>query len=374
MRGEKRMPTVSVILTSYNHEKYLQSSIDSVLAQTYTDFELVIVDDASTDRSWEIIESYQDPRIVKIRHAENLLFYANHTIQNLTRGAYIAILHSDDIWEPEKLEQQVAFLDTHPECGATFSWARIIDEDGEPYLDETNYYFSIFSQPNRTRHEWLNFFFHNGNALCHPSVLIRRQCYEECGYYRDGLAQLPDLDMWMRVCLKYDIFVIPQKLLRFRLRRHEANSSGNRRDTRIRYDTEFYQLLDNYILTLSFYELTLIFPAVGRYDRAELSNVRFAFAMYCLSAQGHQSAKAYAINLLFALMRDPATREVLQSSYGFTHREFLKITGEQEQFLLEAVRENEQQIAALHSELAAVYSSKKWRFGLKIAKLIRIFK
>ena len=117
------MPTVSVILTSYNHEKYLRSSIDSVLAQTYTDFELVIVDDASADRSWEIIESYDDPRIVKVRHTENVLFYANPTIQQLTRGKYIAIQHSDDIWEPEKLARQVAYLDRRPECGAAFSWA-----------------------------------------------------------------------------------------------------------------------------------------------------------------------------------------------------------------------------------------------------------
>ena len=368
------MPTVSVILTSYNHEKYLRSSIDSVLAQTYTDFELVIVDDASADRSWEIIESYDDPRIVKVRHTENVLFYANPTIQQLTRGKYIAIQHSDDIWEPEKLARQVAYLDRRPECGAAFSWALIIDEDGEPFLDETNYYYAIFSQPNRTRHEWLNFFFHNGNALCHPSVLIRRQCYEDCGYYRYGLAQLPDLDMWMRLCLKYEIVVVPEKLVRFRLRRHEANSSGNRRENRIRYDTEFYQLMENYTQVASFSELTSIFPATAQYDRAELSNVRFAFAMFCLSSQGHQCAKAYAIQLLFALMRETDTRELLRSSYGFTHRELVKITGEQEFFLLEAARDNEQQLVQLRSELAAVYNSKKWRFGVKVAKLLHFFK
>ena len=109
---EDYMPTVSVILTSYNHEKYLQESIDSVLMQTFEDFELIVVDDCSSDNSWSIIESYKDDRLVKIRNSENKLFYVNNIIKNVTRGQYIALHHSDDVWEPNKLAEQVAFLET----------------------------------------------------------------------------------------------------------------------------------------------------------------------------------------------------------------------------------------------------------------------
>ena len=146
-----------------------------------------------------------------MRHSENRLFYANPTIQGLTRGKYIAIQHSDDIWEPDKLHRQVAFLDMHPDCGACFTWVQVVDEAGRPFLDSTDFYYDIFDQPNRTRHEWLNFFFYKGNALCHPSVLIRRQCFEECGYYRYGLVQLPDFDMWIRRNVELDPGAAPAK-------------------------------------------------------------------------------------------------------------------------------------------------------------------
>src|SRR5206468_12755719 len=109
------------------------------------------------------------------------------------------IHHSDDAWEPEKLERQVAFLDGHPEIGAVFTNALAIDEVGSPLLDRTHFLFNIFDQPNRTRHEWLRFFFTVSNALCHPSVLIRKLCYEDCGLYRAGFAQLCDFDMWIRL-------------------------------------------------------------------------------------------------------------------------------------------------------------------------------
>jgi len=162
---------VSVILTSYNHEKYLREAIESVLNQSFSDFELIIWDDASTDSSWEIINSYTDNRIRGFRNETNSRGTINKSLLK-ARGEYIAIHHSDDIWEPSKLEKQVAFLDANPETGAVFTQALIIDENGDLFKDESHFYYKIFEQPVRSRYEWLNFFFFNGNALCHPSVLV----------------------------------------------------------------------------------------------------------------------------------------------------------------------------------------------------------
>jgi hypothetical protein len=105
-------------------------------------------------------------------------------------GQYIAVHHSDDDWEPRKLERQVACLDGRPDIGAVFTNALAVDETGSPLRNERHFYFNVFEQSNRTRHEWLRFFVGGHNALCHPSVLIRKACYEHCGLYRYGIAQL----------------------------------------------------------------------------------------------------------------------------------------------------------------------------------------
>ena len=143
---------VSIILSSYNHAKYIKEAIDSVLDQTFSNFELIIWDDASSDDSWEIISSYSDPRIKAFRNEENMRGgITKKAIAEVAAGKYIAIHHSDDIWESEKLAKQVAFLDSHPEIGAVFSQAHIIDENGDDCKDEKNFYFKIFDQPNRGR-------------------------------------------------------------------------------------------------------------------------------------------------------------------------------------------------------------------------------
>ena len=258
---------VSIILTSYNHAKFLREAINSVLSQTYTEFDLIIWDDGSTDESWQIINSYSDPRI---RAFKNETVERGAPIRNVISavetGEYIAIHHSDDIWEPQKLEKQVAFLDTHPEIGAVFTWAQIIDEHGLPLVDKSHYYYEIFDQPNRTRYEWLNFFFYHDNALCHPSLLIRKACYDDCGLYRYGLAQLGDFDMWVRLCLKYEIHVISEKLVRFRVRANAMNASaGNRPDARIRHLFETLPIYENFRNIKDSKDFQKIFPPSQKY-------------------------------------------------------------------------------------------------------------
>ncbi|MDR0564590.1 MAG: glycosyltransferase, partial [Azoarcus sp.] len=220
------MPKISVILTSRNHRAHIGEAIQSVLNQTFSDFELIIWDDASTDNSWDVIKSYPDARIKAFRNEIQRygVYGVNKAIAEIATGEYIAIHHSDDIWEPEKLEKQVRFLEGHPEFGAVFSWVSVINNDGK--ILENHLLLNFFAQANRTRHEWLRHFLFFGNALCHPSVLIRRQCYQDCGLYRLGMWQLPDFDMWTRLCLKYEIHVLPEPLVRFRWHGDGSNSSA----------------------------------------------------------------------------------------------------------------------------------------------------
>ena len=341
------MPKVSIILTSYNHEKYLREAIDSVLAQTYPDFELIIWDDASSDSSWSIIKSYSDTRIRAFRNEKNRLSHygVNKTISEIASGEYIAMHHSDDAWAPEKLQKQVQFLDGHPQCGAVFTRALAIGEDSQPLDDPKHFYSRIFDQPNRSRHEWLRHFFFRGNALCHPSVLIRKRCFEECGLYSESLAQLPDFDMWVRLCFRYGIHVLEDQLTRFRVRAAEMNSSGNRPDVRIRDRSEFHYVLRQYFRISNFEELASIFPEAKQYYRADGCEPKFVMAMVALDRNSFQWAKFLAIETLFDLLADPEIRGTLQSLYQFGCRDFFALSGKYDLFSLETVVNQGNEIA-----------------------------
>jgi glycosyltransferase involved in cell wall biosynthesis len=277
------LPKVSVILTSYNHAKFLRESIQSVLNQTFSDFALIIGDDASTDDSWQIIQSYSDPRIQSFRNRTNKSGgIINRVLSEWETGEYIAIHHSDDAWEPTKLEKQVALLDTHPEVGAVFTDIIPVGEHGEPFTDTSRFNYTVFAQPNRSRFEWLNHFFYRGNALCHPSMLIRRVCYEECGPYRFGLLQLGDFDLWVRLCLKYEIHVLPEKLFRFRVLGNMANSSSGLMGNRIRSAFEYFQILEYYRRLQTYKDIVRTFPAAEKYNHPDGFDAGFALAMMAL--------------------------------------------------------------------------------------------
>lgn len=124
-------PAISVILAVYNGEKYLKASIESILAQSFPYFELIIIDDGSTDRSVEIISFFQDPRIILIKQKNKGLASALNSGINISRGKYIARVDADDIALPERFKKQYEFMEKNPQCVAVGSWANWIDMDGK---------------------------------------------------------------------------------------------------------------------------------------------------------------------------------------------------------------------------------------------------
>ena len=130
------MPTVSVLIPSYNHEKFVRECIQSVLNQTFQDFEIIITDDGSTDHTTDVIESFDDPRIklFKFHKNQGATVAANNCIRHAT-GKYIAMLSSDDAWYPQKLAVQVKYLDTHPKVAVVFGKVDWINEFGDLIRD-----------------------------------------------------------------------------------------------------------------------------------------------------------------------------------------------------------------------------------------------
>ncbi|MCL2074846.1 MAG: glycosyltransferase [Betaproteobacteria bacterium] len=333
----KKMPKISVILTSYNHEKFLRDAIESALSQTYRDFELIIWDDDSTDNSWSIIKQYNDSRIRAFRNEFKRYVgnSVNKAVSEIAQGEYIAVHHSDDVWAVDKLEKQVAVLDNNPEVGAVFSWVNIIDEYGNINNDaHTGSYYphKAFRQENKTRHEWLRLFFFSGNALCHPSVLIRKQCYTDCGLYNPALWQLPDFDMWVRLCFKYEIHVLPECLVNFRWKSDNSNTSSLTQQTLNSTVFESYMVLNSYCSIADIEEFFKIFPFMEKYYPQPDADIEFALAMTAIEANASLHHRLFGLQLLHKLLSSHERAEKIRAVHNFDRTDFAAVKKERQIF------------------------------------------
>lgn len=325
---------VTVILTSYNHGKFLRESIESVLAQTYQDFEFIIVDDCSTDSSWNIICEYKDkyPELVTIRHSYNWgAGNVEDTVLNYATGDYIAIHHSDDIWENQKLEKQVGFLLSHPNYGAVFTNAQCIDDEGNNY-DENGFYQDLFSVENRSRQQWLRYFFEYGNCLCHPSILIKKSIYVENNFFKKGMRQIPDFVKWISVCKKYEIFVLPERLVKFRVHSEGKNTSGMRADTQIRSTVELYWMLNEYRDIKEKKEFLKIFPEADTFCRGKEFVPEYALGKICTQPNVQPYTRLFGETLLFEVLNDPEKAKILQVQYDYKGQDLIGETGKYDIF------------------------------------------
>ena len=333
------MPKVTVLLTSFNHGKFIGETIDSIINQTFKDFELIIWDDASTDNSWKIIQSYRDKRIKSFKNEINLRpnYGIIKTISEIAQGQYIAIHHSDDVWDVTKLEKQVLFLEEKENYGAVFTNVELINENSLPHENKGHTYSTIFNQENRSRHEWLNYFFYHGNALCHPSVMIRRECYAECGMYRYGFAQLGDFDMWIRLCIKYEIFVMPEKLTQFRLLENEANSSADKPDTRKRSASELFYIYKQYLKIDSLDDILKIFPTLQKIQKTKEYSINFLVATVLLE-HTQATANLLGLSILHESLNDIAEAKIIEKCYSFNYISFVKLSARYDIFNSENLR------------------------------------
>ena len=199
-----QLPKVTVFIPAYNREKYIGDAIESVLSQTYTDFEILLIDDGSTDRTVEIMRSYTDPRLRIIRNQKNLGIpkTRNKGLEN-ARGQYIAMLDSDDRAYPIRLEKQVAFLDRNPDFAQVGSWCRMMDEQGRP-LKKTK------RQPILPDDIDVQLLFRC--SLSNRSIMGRTELLREFGY-RNDFPRCQDYDLHVKLAKKYKLGNLPECLV-----------------------------------------------------------------------------------------------------------------------------------------------------------------
>jgi hypothetical protein len=187
---------VSVVIPVWNGERYLAEAVESVLAQTHTDFELIIVDDGSTDGTAQIAESYarRDPRVRLVRQPNQGVAAARNTGLEVARAPWVACLDHDDLMLSHRLERQIAFIAEHPEVKVFGSICRYINQEGRPRGGHT------IGAPIRSRAE-LDALLEEGRliGLTHPSVMMHRDTVRALGGYDPAAEPAEDLDLWMRV-------------------------------------------------------------------------------------------------------------------------------------------------------------------------------
>lgn len=202
-------PLVSVIMPVYNSERYLQEAVESILNQTFKDFELIIMAGSSTDSTDLILESYlgKDNRI-KVFHqvVEGLAASLNQGCL-LAKGQYIARMDSDDRCLLQRLERQVSYMETHPEIGVLGTWARYIDESGQ----------QVASARTLTNPNLIEFHLYFANCIIHSSVIMRREILETLGFYNLEALHAEDYELWSRAMGITKISVLPEVLLESRI-------------------------------------------------------------------------------------------------------------------------------------------------------------
>ncbi len=218
---------ISVVMAAYNAQKYLSEAMDSILGQTYTDFELIVINDCSTDGSGALLKEYagKDSRVIVLENKENMgLTKSLNRGLAVAQGEYIARMDADDISVPDRFQKQVEFLDSHPDYSFVSCIGRYIDENGKEEQ------LRLFPETNEEIYAMMP----KVDAVMHPGVMFRRADIAKIGNYCEDFRVVQDYDLWFRgMAAGYKFYNIQEPLVLFR-----RNDSYNTRKSRA------YRLVD----------------------------------------------------------------------------------------------------------------------------------
>jgi glycosyltransferase involved in cell wall biosynthesis len=269
-------PKVSVLMSVYNGEAYLRQAIESILNQTFGDFEFIIVDDGSTDRSPEILAACakQDDRIRRLQNDSNLGLIASLKKGiGFAQGEYLARQDADDISLPRRFESQVAFLDQHPDVGVLGTWMMNVEENGRRRIWETPLTDALI--------RWSLLF---ATSMVHASVMMRRSLLDEDDPYRPEMPHAEDYDLWVRLSEKTRFANLPACY--YVRRRHEKRVSVRYEDAQ--RDTGIAVMVGNITKILE-----------GTVREAEVGALSDAYGGGLLRAQGQVKDVAELVKKLY---------------------------------------------------------------------------
>lgn len=314
----KEKPLVTVLMSVYNHEEFVAEAIESVINQTYKNIEFIVADDASTDKSVEIMKKYE-PYFSKVHYykdnrggrASELILEAN--------GKYTALMSSDDIWESDKIEKQVRILEANRFLNVCFTWCDYVDKNLSVLQDK------IFYQRNRSKEAWMRRMFEYGNCLCHPSILIETNLYSKL--LKSGVCairQLPDFTMWLRVIQKYEIYIFPEVLVKMRRYNYKGktNTSAINNVNIYRSLTEQIYIWYDTIKNMDNEYFKSVFGNQFVLSNANTEEEILCEKFFLLKNTNRSSYNMAAILLYFDIYKNDKVVNCLYNKYHFGRKEF----------------------------------------------------
>jgi glycosyltransferase involved in cell wall biosynthesis len=200
-------PLISIVVPAYNAERTILETIASVQQQTFSDFEIIIINDGSTDRTLELVQEIQDERVKIFSYENGGLPVARNRGISHAKGEFIAFIDADDMWTSDKLELQLARLQQYPEAGVAYSWSRFVNEQGElSYaVDDRHIEGNVYEKL------LLNNFLNNGSSL-----LVRREAIDSAGEFDPTLKSCEDWDFYLRLAAKWSFVLVPKPQILYR--------------------------------------------------------------------------------------------------------------------------------------------------------------
>lgn len=306
-QDQDKEPFVSICIPTYNAEKTLRETLSSIIGQTYSNMEIIIVDNASQDGTCAVIESFKDPRIKAYRNKENIGAERNwNRCLELARGRYIAIFHADDIYRPMMVEKQVQFMEKNPNIGAVFTSAyringpnKVIGEYSLPEglsCKEICHFDEVFIELLKG----MNFF------IC-PSAMVRGEIYKNLALFRTDLfGTSADLDMWLRILQSHPVGILDEKMMCYRI----SDTQGSNLYSRLRTsEADFFKVMDFYLSNSR--KKSLPKDALDRYALSKLYDKQACFLNCLITGQPFEAKTLMERNFLsLNAFRDFTSKQV----------------------------------------------------------------
>jgi glycosyltransferase involved in cell wall biosynthesis len=246
-RSSTDSPLVSVCVPTYNDAVFLSQSLQSIVNQTYRNLEIIVGDDASNDNTTEIVHRFQDSRIHYHRNSRNLGQFENvNSLVQKATGKYIAIYHSDDVYDPNIVEKEVNFLEAHPEAGAVFTMNWQIDQSGQ-IIGQSKLLREVSAKVCLSLTDVLPVLLRYKNRLLiGPSFMGRANVFEKVGLFSSAFSIAGDFEMWLRILTAFKIGILDEPLMSYRRGKTQVSYDYQRLRT---FEDHFFAIIDRYLET-----------------------------------------------------------------------------------------------------------------------------
>ena len=318
------LPKVSMLVITYNHEKYIAQCIHSIITQSLVDFELIIVDDGSTDNTRKIIEQFVDSRIHYHYQENSGPSSATNTGISLAHSEYISLISGDDIAYEGRLERQYHYFQQHPKTTILFGQCDIIDDDGHAQPSHPLLKIFINRSAYTNRYQLFNRLFFHENCLNAATCMFRRSFFQKIPSFQFTSIQLQDYMMWLEWLKHSEFVLLDEKFTYYRVRNNNKNLSSEENNNRMLF--EHATILENILNNLNsdFFKKAFALEAKSL-DFSDSISFELEKALLYLK---HSEVEIQSIGLkkLFYLLQDQNARSTALSRYNLNLKDYFNLT------------------------------------------------